>query len=268
MKKIVSKRLVSICIAVVLLVSLFAVPVSADYAAIQKPGEYVGQAFYTDIVTYINHYAIPSWIVNGYPMVAVEDLNKYGFDVLWDSANRSLRIFRNSNMYPNPIPVYLPKDSQLGTKQCDVYASAIKVYINDYEYQIQGFSGITGYTFIYVGDLTALGATMYYISENKAVNIWINGMSIAEYQRPTATKPTEYKIPVQQVAANSTTDTAADTTVYYDYIDANMPDWAVPTVTKLVNNGYIKGDAYGRLRLTEEDLRYFVVNDRAGIYGD
>ena len=255
------KKIVSLCLAVILLLSVFSIPVSADYKAIQKPGEYVGLAQYTDIVTYINHYAIPSWIVNGYPMVAVEDLNKYGFDVLWDSANRTLRIFRNaSKTYPNPIPVYLPKDNQLGTTQFEVRASDVKVYINDYEYQIQGFSGLSGYTLMYVGDLTALGATMYYVSDNKAVNIWINGMSIAEYQRPTATKAPVYNIPVQTVNSGET--------VYYDYIDENMPDWARPTVTKLVNKGYIKGDPYGRLRLTEEDLRYFVINDRAGIYGN
>ena len=178
-----------------------------------------------------------------------------------DNANRTLRIFRTtSKTYPNPIPVYLPKDNQLGTTQFEVRASDVKVYINDYEYQIQGFSGLSGYTLMYVGDLTALGATMYYVSDNKAVNIWINGMSIAEYQRPTATKAPVYNIPVQTVNSGET--------VYYDYIDENMPDWARPTVTKLFNKGYIKGDAYGRLRLTEEDLRYFVINDRAGIYGN
>ncbi len=260
MKRLAS-RFAALCLAVSLCCSLLTITASAELNAIQKPGEYVGQAQYTDIVTYINHYAIPSFVVNGYPMVAVEDLNKYGFDVLWNASNRTLRIFRNtSKIYPEPIPVLLPKDSQLGTKQFDVRASDIKVYINDYEYQIQGFSAVSGYTHIYVGDLTALGATMYYIADNKAVNIWINGMSIAEYQRPTSTKPTAYNIPVQQVAASEM--------VYYDYIDENMPEWARATVTKLVNKGYIKGDSSGRLRLTDEDLRYFVVNDRAGIYGN
>ena len=101
---------------------------------------------------------------------------EYGFDVLWDSANRTLRIFRNyDKVYPNRIPVYLPATNLLGTKQCDVYTSDVKVYANDYEYQMQSFAGISGYTFIYVGDLTALGATMYFVSENKAVNIWLDG---------------------------------------------------------------------------------------------
>ena len=52
----------------------------------------------------------------------------------------------------------------------------------------------------------------------------------------------------------------------YDYIDKNMPTWAVPTITKLVNKGYLRGDEEGRLGLTDMDLRHYVVNDRAGIY--
>ena len=55
--------------------------------------------------------------------------------------------------------------------------------------------------------------------------------------------------------------------VIYDYIDENMPDWARPTIEKLVTKGYLKGGDEGRLGLTETDLRLYVVNDRAGIYG-
>lgn len=51
----------------------------------------------------------------------------------------------------------------------------------------------------------------------------------------------------------------------YNYIDSNMPDWAIPTVTKLVNKGVLKGDGDG-LDLTEELMRVLVINDRAGIY--
>lgn len=258
------KRLTGLCVALSLLVSIFAMPSVSAYSSIQKAGTYIGEATYTDIVTYINHYAIPSWIVNGYPMVAVEDLDKYGFDVLWNESERTLRIFRNyDKTYPSPIPVYLPETKLLGTKQFDVYASDVKVYANEYEYQMQGFSAIPGYTLIYVGDLTSFGATMYFVKQNKSVNVWIDGMSIAEYQRPTTTKAPVYNVP--QTTLTKDKDSS---TTYYDYIDYNMPDWARETITKLVNKGYIVGDAYGRLRLTEEDLRYYVVNDRAGIYGN
>lgn len=51
----------------------------------------------------------------------------------------------------------------------------------------------------------------------------------------------------------------------YNYIDDNMPDWAKPTIQKLVNKGILKGDENG-LNLTDDLLRMLVINDRAGIY--
>mgnify|MGYP006389998989 FL=1 len=51
----------------------------------------------------------------------------------------------------------------------------------------------------------------------------------------------------------------------YNYIDDNMPEWAKPTVQKLVDKGYLNGDENG-LNLTEETMRILVINDRAGLY--
>lgn len=51
----------------------------------------------------------------------------------------------------------------------------------------------------------------------------------------------------------------------YNYIDNNMPDWAKPTVQKLVDKGILHGDENG-LNLDENILRLLVINDRAGLY--
>lgn len=51
----------------------------------------------------------------------------------------------------------------------------------------------------------------------------------------------------------------------YNYIDNNMPEWARPTIQKLVDKGILQGDENG-LGLTYSDLRYLVWNDRAGLY--
>lgn len=59
---------------------------------------------------------------------------------------------------------------------------------------------------------------------------------------------------------------AAEPTVY-DYIDASMPDWARPTVQKLVGKGILKGGEDGRLGLTEDMLRILVIMNREGVYG-
>ena len=54
----------------------------------------------------------------------------------------------------------------------------------------------------------------------------------------------------------------------YAWVDDNMPDWAKPTITKLINKGYLKGDEEGKLGLDDNMLRMLVINDRAGIYGE
>lgn len=54
----------------------------------------------------------------------------------------------------------------------------------------------------------------------------------------------------------------------YNYIDDNMPDWARPTIQKLVDKKLLVGNETGELGLTEEMLKIYVVNDRAGLYGE
>lgn len=50
----------------------------------------------------------------------------------------------------------------------------------------------------------------------------------------------------------------------YDTLQ-EMPDWARPTVKKLMDRGYLAGDGT-KLDLSEDMVRMFVINDRAGVY--
>ena len=52
----------------------------------------------------------------------------------------------------------------------------------------------------------------------------------------------------------------------YNYMDDNMPEWARPTVQKLMNKGILQGNERGELSLTYDMLRILVMNDRAGLY--
>ena len=52
----------------------------------------------------------------------------------------------------------------------------------------------------------------------------------------------------------------------YNYIDENMPQWARPTIQKLVDKGLLKGNEKGELGLNDTMLKIFVINDRAGLY--
>lgn len=59
--------------------------------------------------------------------------------------------------------------------------------------------------------------------------------------------------------------TKLENPMIYNYIDENMPEWAKPTIRKLVEKGLLKGDENG-LNLTDSDLKQFVINDRAKLY--
>lgn len=52
----------------------------------------------------------------------------------------------------------------------------------------------------------------------------------------------------------------------YNYIDENMPEWARPTIQKLVDKGLLKGNEKGELGLNDTMLKLLVINDRAGLY--
>ena len=54
----------------------------------------------------------------------------------------------------------------------------------------------------------------------------------------------------------------------YNYIDENMPEWARPTIEKLVEKGQLKGNEKGELGLDDTRLKIFVVFDRAGGFGE
>lgn len=59
--------------------------------------------------------------------------------------------------------------------------------------------------------------------------------------------------------------TKLENPMIYNYIDENMPLWARDTIQKLVDKGLLVGDENG-LHLTDNDLKQFVVNDRAKLY--
>ena len=65
---------------------------------------------------------------------------------------------------------------------------------------------------------------------------------------------------------NNLEDKVKDAEMIYNYIDDNMPEWARPTIKKLVDKGWLKGNDNGELELSDDMLRIFVVNDRAGMY--
>lgn len=55
--------------------------------------------------------------------------------------------------------------------------------------------------------------------------------------------------------------------VKWAYNDKNLPEWARPTVSKLINKGYLKGNSKNSYELSYQLLRMMVLCDRAGVFG-
>lgn len=70
----------------------------------------------------------------------------------------------------------------------------------------------------------------------------------------------------EQISVDNNEIYSEETEMIYNYIDNNMPDWARPTIQKLVDKGVLKGDNEGKLCLNETMLRLYVVHDRLGLY--
>lgn len=96
-------------------------------------------------------------------------------------------------------------------------------------------------------------------------NLWENFKSQLEDNAMTNEEKEKFNELVNVVSALQTTIDKLANPMIYNYIDKNMPEWARPTIQKLVDKGILQGDENG-LGLTYSDLRYLVWNDRAGLY--
>ena len=137
-----------------------------------KSGDIIGVAYNTDIVAYINNYAIPSYAVNGTSCIVAEDLRNFCFDVSWDSAARSLNIFRNN--YSQPIGMNFSKTGVPSTKFADLLETDISVYAKGK--RITSYA-INGYTMIPIEELNVFGDCVWVESE-RSIKLWIEGINV------------------------------------------------------------------------------------------
>jgi hypothetical protein len=143
---------------------------------------YLGDVTYTDVVAYINHFPIPSYNYKGYTLIAVEDLQDYGFNVKWNEYRQSLCIFRNKeNNNININFTFKPTSSLIGKKQFSLINTPVRTYIGNYWWEVESFGGFPGKTLINIDSLTAFGKVAWHPDIN-AVKVWIeDGLEMNEY---------------------------------------------------------------------------------------
>ena len=89
---------------------------------------------------------------------------------------------------------------------------------------------------------------------------------IKEDEPMTAEERIKFNELVKAVSSLAERVDKLDSKMIYGYVDDNMPSWARPTISKLIEKGILKGNANGNLNLDDNMLRMFVILDRAGIF--
>ena len=154
--------------------------VSSSTTIVQKDENIIGEAVYTDIAAYINHYPIQSYNVNGNTLVVAEDLLNYGFNVVWNADSRSLYITNNTNATAiTPYgTVYKASKNKIGKKAHDVLKTDIAVYIN---YQLTESYNINGKTIVVFDNLNSCGEVVW-VPDIRAIKLWMNGLPMTDYK--------------------------------------------------------------------------------------
>lgn len=156
---------------------------TACITAQAKVGDVIGAALHTDIVAYINHYAVPSYAVNGQSVIVAEDLRNFGFDVSWNQADRTLNISRNQNVYVNEMQ--FNKNGAAGSKFADILETDIRVYANG---KLLTSYALNGYTMIPLEELTVFGEVNWVPTE-RAVKLWVDGLHMRSAKQSLTSAP-------------------------------------------------------------------------------
>lgn len=135
------------------LISLFVIFAVLLGVCVFSAGNYV---LATDIVAYIDGYPISSYNIDGNTAVVAEDLDAYGFDVVWSSQSRTLTVNRNinkavtgGNYQPTALAV------KVGTPLMPIYDTDIRTYLGS---SLARSCNVGGKTIVFLDDLnTAFG---------------------------------------------------------------------------------------------------------------
>lgn len=163
------KKIISLILSVVLVLGV---------TAQARVGDKIGMALNTDIVVYINNYAIPSYAVDGTSCIVAEDLRNFGFDVAWNGVNKTLSIRRNSATTVNPMS--FSKTAKTGSFFADLLETDIVVFADGY--RVSSYA-MNGYTMIPVEELTMFGSVNWVESE-RALKMWVDGLHVRDTMQP------------------------------------------------------------------------------------
>lgn len=123
----------------------------------------------SDIKAYIDYTPVKSYNVDGYTYVIAEELRHYGFDVIWNNDERTLKIERKVLETPIYTKKLFDADSDPILSKYQLYHTDIKTYLNGIE--ANSFN-IGGQTIIQIDELSNCGYFQW-DNQNREVRIEI-----------------------------------------------------------------------------------------------
>lgn len=157
----IKKALTAAVIAVMF--SIISTPASAT--------EIIGEVLSTDIGALIDGQPISSYNINDSTYIIAEDLSSYGFEVVWNEAERTLNIDKNGGVPLTKLEadeINIKKsDIRIREKLYDVYSTDIKTYIGGAEVSA---CSIDGQMMIKLRDLSPFG-NVEFDNENRLAYI-------------------------------------------------------------------------------------------------
>lgn len=121
----------------------------------------------SDIKAYIDYTPIRSYNIDGYTYVIAEELRNYGFDVIWNNDDRTLRIYRKELTAPIYTKELFDLDFDPVSSSYIIYPTDIKTYLNGSE--VNSFN-IGGQTVIQIDELSNYGIFEWH-AENREVTV-------------------------------------------------------------------------------------------------
>jgi len=132
-------------------------------------GAVLGNVLNTDVTAYINGQQIPTYTIGTRTFIAVEDLERYGFDVAWNRGDRSLRVEWNANKSFNPLSAERNTRTPGSVRGVYIYTD-IKTYLSGREVEAFNMQGRTIIDF----ELLSRYGSISWNSELRRLRLWID----------------------------------------------------------------------------------------------
>ncbi|MBA1336288.1 MAG: hypothetical protein HPY66_2723 [Firmicutes bacterium] len=248
--------------AVLVLLVLFLTLTQTVYAEEVKVGTVINKVLSTDIKAFVNGYQIPSMNIDGHTVMVAENLRNYGFDVVWNLGDRSLRITENLLKGLKPVVIESTDHEETGKLLGDVLYTDIKTYVGNRE--VQSYN-IGGYTTLLIRELEEWGSVTWDEDKREVRFISDNLSSLTE-----AKNGYDFSFRIDKLSEVQMALENKGTKYYYNGKEAGFHDRAAMLSLKTLaqefgyvysyDNGYFtvqKGSYSFRIRGNDKKAQYF-----------